>query len=242
MVQYLAPLRYSTWWRGGAKQISQHVNVLTPEALWAIMDLHFMQRLASWMCSVQQKMAIAFGTGILASSCVPVNADNDVEAMPTAAADVNPISIPVASELASLTPPYVSFANAEYRPEYAPPEGTPVVDLAAYNFTNPSKCAQACSKTFQCNAATWTGAHNNEWLSNCWLKKIAEPCRLPKYAEAVTNFFFLVQMVPGCVPLEQLCFVRCFQFTTSGTRVKEAFEVTFDCASPTTAQATGLLG
>jgi hypothetical protein len=168
--------------------------------------------------SLPTKVAAALAVAVLMFASVPADAqrapstkraakneapapedDQGMAAAPQAA--ITRGNVPVNAELTALTPPYKSFANVEYQPKNAPPEGALVKDIMGLNTQTATDCAKKCTATKGCNAVTWVGA-NTAYIgpSNCWLKTISVPCVLPVYAEAYPDTFLLMQQTPGCAP------------------------------------------
>lgn len=90
--------------------------------------------------------------------------------------------------LKELDPPYRVFKNRDYNrlKPGDPPRTEVLVDLDGGGITVSSvaECAIECTKTLDCNVASWYGA-SPSWkdVRNCWLKQLEPACQLPADAE-----------------------------------------------------------
>lgn len=90
--------------------------------------------------------------------------------------------------LSQLDPPYKPFRDRDYNrlKDGDPPRPVTLEDLPEGGITVDSiaECAVECTKTPNCNAASWYGA-SPTWtdVRNCWLKTLIPACELPADAE-----------------------------------------------------------
>lgn len=106
--------------------------------------------------------------------------------------------------LSELEPEYRAFRNRDYNrlKTGAPPRPEELVDIPEGGITvlSVAECALECTKTPNCNAASWYGA-SPSWadVRNCWLKTLKPACQLPADAERHSdNRAFLIARPREC--------------------------------------------